>query len=211
MPVVPTAAPATLTRGHKKKERTRRLLLDTARELLAERGESFSVVDLAARAGVSHGTFYNYFVDRDALFEALVPHVVEDFAERMAVQVDEPDPVVRFASISATALATAVDAPETLRMAFRLEAVQLALVADGPLAHMRNDLRDGHAAGRFSVPPDDGTIDVVLGAMLLAARRILAGERGADYRRSVVRHLLMSLGVEPSEATAIAARVVPAD
>ncbi|MFZ4719665.1 MAG: TetR/AcrR family transcriptional regulator [Ilumatobacteraceae bacterium] len=206
---MPTAAP-TLTRGHKKKERTRRLLLDTARELFATEGDSFSVVDLAARAGVSHGTFYNYFADRDALLDALVPHVVEDFAERMAVQVDEPDPAVRFASISATALATAATAPNAMRMALRMEAVQLALVEDGPLSHMRDDLRAGHAAGRFSAPPDDGTVDVVIGAMLLASRRIVDGEHSADYRRSVVRHLLQSLGIEPHEADAIAAGAVPA-
>ena len=61
----------TLTRGHKKKARTRQLLLDTALEVLAEQGEGFTVADLASRAGVSHGTFYNYFSDRDQLIEAL--------------------------------------------------------------------------------------------------------------------------------------------
>ena len=84
-----------LTRGHKKKARTRQLLLDTALAVLAERGEGFSVADLIARAGVSHGTFYNYFTDRDQLVQALVPHIVEGFAARSAAEVDDPDPAVR--------------------------------------------------------------------------------------------------------------------
>ena len=101
---MPTATPAPmLTRGHKKKARTRQLLLDTALAVLAERGEGFSVADLIARAGVSHGTFYNYFTDRDQLVQALVPHIVEGFAARSAAEVDDPDPAVRFYASRANA------------------------------------------------------------------------------------------------------------
>ena len=196
------------TRGHRKKERTRRLLLDTARDVLAEQGEGFSVTDLATRAGVSHGTFYNYFADRDQLVAALVPDVVGAFAARAAAEVDDPDPAVRFAVITARALASAIDAPDTVRLALRLEAVQRALLVEGPLAHLHHDLVAGHAAGRFADPPDDGTLDVVLGALLLAARRIIEGDTGPAYRRSVIRHLLQSLGIAPDEATPLAAAAV---
>ena len=75
-----TAERAPLTRGHKKKARTRAQLLEAALEVLAERGEGFSIGDVAVRAGVSHGTFYNYFADRDALHAALGAHVVETFS-----------------------------------------------------------------------------------------------------------------------------------
>jgi AcrR family transcriptional regulator len=195
---------ATLTRGHKKKARTRLLLLDTALEVLAEQGEGFSVADLAGRAGVSHGTFYNYFTDREQLIDALVPHIVGRFAERMAVEITIADPAVRFARISATALEAALREPQAIRVALRLDAVQRGLLVEGPLAHLRHDLADGYATGRFSSPPDDGTLDVVLGALLLAARRIADGETGVAYRRSVLRQLLQSLGMAPAEATALA-------
>ncbi len=204
------AAPSTptLTRGHKKKARTRQLLLDTALEVLAEHGEAFSVSDLAARAGVSHGTFYNYFTDREQLVQSLVPHLVEGFAARMAVEVDDPDPAVRFARITARALASAVHAPDTMRVALRIEAVQRALLIDGPLSYLRQDLRDGDATGRFVDASDDGTLDVVLGALLLAARRIVEGERAPAYRRSVITRLLQALGVPSDEASALAAQAV---
>jgi AcrR family transcriptional regulator len=205
----PVDAPETVrTRGHRKKERTRRLLLDTAREVLAEQGEGFSVTDLATRAGVSHGTFYNYFSDREQLVAALVPDVVGAFATRAAAEVDDPDPAVRFAVITARALASAIDSPETARLVLRLEAVQRALLVEGPLAHLHHDLVAGHAVGRFSDPPDDGTLDVVLGALLLATRRIVEGDTSPAYRRSVIRHLLQSLGVPADEAAALAAAAV---
>ena len=199
-----------LTRGHKKKARTRRALLDAALEVLAEQGEGFSTVEIATRAGVSHGTVYNYFPDRDGLIAALVADLVEAYATRAAVEVDEPDPAVRFAIISARALTSAVAMPELVRVALRLEAAQRALVVDGPLDHLRQDLADGYASGRFSEPPDAATLDVVLGALLLAARRVVDGETAVAYRRTVIRRLLQSLGVAADEATAIAARAVTA-
>lgn len=203
-----TTEPRTLTRGHKKKERTRRLLLDTALVVLAERGEGFSVADIAARAGVSHGTFYNYFADRDELVDALVPEITAGFAARSAIEVDVADPAERFARITAMALANAITSPQTVRATLRLEAVQRALLVEGPLSYLRQDLRDGHAAGRFGEAPDDGTIDVVFGALMLAARRVVDGETRPSYRRSVIRRLLQSLGVAADEARDLAAAAV---
>lgn len=200
----------TLTRGHKKKARTRRLLIDTALEVLAEDGEGFSVADIAARAGVSHGTFYNYFADREELIHALVPAIVDAFATRSAAEVDDPDPAARFALISARALARAVTMPEVVRLALRLEVAQQALLVDGPLSHLRLDLAAGHAAGRFVDPPDAATLDVVVGALLLAARRIVDGETDPAYRRTVLRRLLQSLGLQPGDAATIADRAVAA-
>ena len=206
---MPASAPAaTPTRGHKKKARTRQLLLDTALEVLAEQGEGFSVADLVGRAGVSHGTFYNYFTDREQLVEALVPHIVGRFAERLAVEVIVADPAARFARISASALEAAQREPQTIRVALRLDAVQRGLLAGGPLAHLRQDLADGYATGRFSGPLDDGTLDVVLGTLLLAARRVADGEHSKAYRRSVLCRLLQALGVAADEAAALAADAV---
>ena len=87
--------PTPTTRGHKKKERTRRLLLDTALEVIAEQGEACAISDIAQRAGVSHGTFYNYFPDRDALFASLVPDVVAAFGAAEADATGETDPARR--------------------------------------------------------------------------------------------------------------------
>jgi AcrR family transcriptional regulator len=183
-------------------------LLDTAFEVLAEQGEGFSVADLASRAGVSHGTFYNYFTDREQLVEALVPHIVGRFAERMAVEVTVADPAARFARISASALEAALREPQTIRVALRLDAVQRGLLVGGPLAHLRQDLADGYATGRFSGPLDAGTLDVVIGTLLLAARRVADGEHRPAYRRSVLCRLLQALGVGADEATSLAADAV---
>ena len=174
-------------------------------ELLSERGEVFGVAEVVQTAGVSHGTFYNYFLGREELIEALVPHVVERFAARFAEEVQDHDPAVRFARISARALAVGLREPATIRLAVRLDRVRRELLVRGPLAHLVRDLRAGHRPGRFTQPMDDGTIDVVLGSLLLAARRIADGQVDVAYRRSVVRRLLMSLGIPSTEAQQLAA------
>jgi len=206
---VPTADPApALTRGHKKKARTRQLLLDTALEVLAEQGEGFSVADLASRAGVSHGTFYNYFSDREQVVEALVPHIVGRFAERMATEVTDTDPAARFARITANGFDIAIREPDTVRVALRIDAVQQGLLADGPLAHFGQDLLDGYATGRFLGSLDDGTVDLVLGGLLFASRRIIDGEHSPEYRISILRRVLQALGIEAEEAATLASEAV---
>lgn len=203
-----TSPETSLSRGHKKKSRTRRQLLDAAVDVLAERGEGFSIADVATRAGMSHGTFYNYFGDREELLDALVAHIVEEFASVAAREVEEPDAALRFARISARALASAVESPNTMRVALRLEAAQRALLLAGPLSYLQQDLVDGHRSGRFTESPDDATLDVILGSLLLAARRVVDGESSPAYRSSVIRRLLMSLGVDGDEADRIAVQAV---
>jgi len=203
-------AEAPLTRGHKKKARTRQALLDAAFEVLAARGEAFSVADVSARAGVSNGTFYNYFRDRDELLDVLVASIVEGFAATAARRVDDADPAERFARITALGLASAVTSPVAVRMILRLEVAQRALLVEGPLSHLHDDLAEGHRVGRFTVPPDEGTLDVVFGALLLASRRIVEGDTHPSYRVSVIARLLMSLGLPAAEANGIAAWAVAA-
>lgn len=54
-------------------ERTRRALLEAAERVFAEHGwEEASIVKITEAAGVSQGTFYRYFVSKQAIFDELV-------------------------------------------------------------------------------------------------------------------------------------------
>jgi AcrR family transcriptional regulator len=208
MPTPSDIAPR--TRGFKKKERTRRQLIEAAVDVIAERGEAFSVSDVATRAGVSNGTFYNYFADRDALIEAIVPEVVGAFTAENAVAMADEDPVVRFASITAMALTQAIDAPDRIRVLLRLDAAQQAIASGDLLAHLRDDIAAGFTAGRFDVEPGDAVLDVIVGALLTAARRLAAGEGHAAYPVEIIELLMRTLGVADAEATTIADHAVAA-
>ena len=53
------------------KEEARAAILDAAEQVLAEQGQAARMDDIAARVGVSVGTLYNYFEDRQQLLAAL--------------------------------------------------------------------------------------------------------------------------------------------
>lgn len=193
------SAAETPTRGHKKRQRTRRQLVDAAIDVIAERGEAFSASDIAARAEVSNGTFYNYFDDRDDLVDAVVDEVVTAFASQAAAAFVDDDPVVRFATTSALALRSAAAAPDHVSVVLRLGAVQRALIDSDAMAHLRDDIDAGYRIGRFGTPATPAAVDVVVGSLLLAARHMAAGHPdAAEYTAQVVERLLHSLGASDS-------------
>ena len=73
------------TRGHKKKERTRRHLIAAGLRVLGEKGHGLTVSDVVAEAEVSNGTFYNYFPDKQAVLRELV----DDFHRELRRRVHE--------------------------------------------------------------------------------------------------------------------------
>ena len=69
-----------------KRAKTRDALLNAARDLVFERGhERISIQDITNRAGVATGTFYNYFVTKQDVFEA----VVEDYRRQFSEEIEE--------------------------------------------------------------------------------------------------------------------------
>lgn len=68
-----------------KRDRTRLALLESAIEVIAERGlESISIDDLTRSAGMARGTFYNYFETRDDVVRA-VSELIKQRAEQQVI------------------------------------------------------------------------------------------------------------------------------
>jgi TetR/AcrR family transcriptional repressor of mexCD-oprJ operon len=59
-------------------------ILDTAATVLAERGESASMADIARAAGVGRATLYRYFPTREALLLGLTRVAFEELSGRIA-------------------------------------------------------------------------------------------------------------------------------
>ena len=75
-------------------EATRAKLLDAAVTALADKGLHAARVDDVVRiAGVSHGTFYLYFANKEELFRAMAQHCADEAAElAAALPPISPDP-----------------------------------------------------------------------------------------------------------------------
>jgi AcrR family transcriptional regulator len=71
-----------ISRRERKKDETRERITQAAIELFTERGyDATTVDDIAAKADVAKGTFFNYFPRKEAVFDAL--------AEQRAVEMED--------------------------------------------------------------------------------------------------------------------------
>lgn len=197
--------PTPRTRGHRKREKTRRQLVAAGLRVLAEKGEALAVSDVTTEADVSNGTFYNYFPDREALFDALAEQLLLSLAEAAASEPNE-DPAVRFAVASSRVLLRAWDDPIWGRVVLRL--VNRPSVQRNVSRYLREDLEEGVRAGRFETGPDDATLDLVIGLLVMSLRRIVTGEASPDAPERAVERGLRALGVAADEARTLAEQAV---
>jgi len=194
------------SRGHKKRERTRRQLVAAGLEVLAEKGDALTVSDVVAAAEVSNGTFYNYFADRDELIDAVAEHSLLSLAAQSAMQTAEADPAVRFATATSMALGRAMSDPTWGRTILRLSDHRRS--SPGEMRrYLREDLATGFDQGRFVFGPDDVTLDFVTGLLLMTIRRIVRGEAGPGHVERVLARALRVLGIDEAEATSLVEHV----
>lgn len=123
-------------------------ILDVAAAVLAERGTSVSMTDIAQAAGVARATLYRYFPNREALLYALYEAALADLTGRLAdarldaVPTEEAVARMTRATIAATARYRALGLfDRTPREARRIER-QLA-------APLRAVFERGAASGAF--------------------------------------------------------------
>lgn len=161
----------------RKRARTRRALLNAGRAELAEHGpDGATIGEIARRAFVSTGTFYNHFDDLDTLLQTVVNELagaIETARDHLAVV--EPDPAAQIASGTLQLLSLAHEDPATAR-AF------VALLASVPefrsrvRASVHSSILDGVAQQRFAPRPSIVTTDALIGAVVQWMRTRLSDE-----------------------------------
>jgi AcrR family transcriptional regulator len=75
---------ASVRRSRRSPEEARRLILDTARELIARAGpEGLRLQEIAAAAGISHPLILHHFGSREGLVRALVQEAVGELRDKL--------------------------------------------------------------------------------------------------------------------------------
>jgi len=210
-PPLDAAAPEPLTRGHKKRERTRRGLVDAALRLVARKevGE-IALFEVAAEAAVSNGTIYNYFRTRDEVLEAVGIAMAAEFSDAISVLNAQVQCGAQRLSIGVRMFVcrAAADhqwANALLRIIHFDQAVRSRL-AD----HVLGDLREGLRAGTFAYEDEGVALDVVLSCTTGAMRSVVEGRAVAEHDLRVAEMVLQALGVTPARARKIAGKPLPA-
>lgn len=197
-------------RGNPRAERTRTALIGAGRRLYSERPvDAVTVDDIVQAAAVGKGSFYNHFVDREALVRAISSEIrgqVETAVTRANAGVE--DPARRMARAVCTYLRFALDGAESAGVLVRVHSGHTSLTA--PLNRgLVEDIEAGLAHGRFAVATVEAGVLYVLGVTQLALVRVVQ-EPTLAYAVSLAQQMcaliLRGLGVANAEADLIAAQ-----
>lgn len=187
--------------GVERREKTRASLLRGALLVFSRHGVDAKVIDLIIKqAGVSRGTFYNYFRTNEELFIEVAKEVSNEIIRIVEPFVQQRrDPAARVACGVSMVIKLAQAYPVFAR--FVVRGGPPALCA-GSLASevVPRDIRDGMASGRFHVADERLAFDLIIGPVIMGFYTILTETVSAHYPKELAQSVLRSLGVSGSLA-----------
>ncbi|WP_205698867.1 TetR/AcrR family transcriptional regulator [Conexibacter sp. SYSU D00693] len=193
-----------------RRERTRRRLLDAARELITEKGVAgLRIQEITEGAGVALGSFYNHFASKEELVEAVVGESLSALAETVSRPTGaDQDPAELVSNAIRRFVARAYEDPDFARLVVHLEhADALFMSAVWPAAHAA--LEEGVAAGRLKPLQVDLAVTTILGGALSLMRAIVDGRIGPGAETAYAEMCLRALGLPARQAAAVANRPLP--
>ena len=192
-----------------KRQATRKALLSATKDLVFEKGHNcFPVQEITERAGVSTGTFYNYFEFKQDVFVA----VAEDMCEELSAALYETR-----VNIKDPAMVVAV----TLKFYFEqalsnqdwrefTDLAGLTFILQQPPEQCQEDIERGVKAGRFRVDDVHFTQNLVSGMIRHMTDEMLNGrieKCGIEY---TIRSVLQMLGLPEIVSKALTQTPLPA-
>lgn len=189
------------TRADRRRERTRRKLIDTGRVLIAERGVSgLRIQEITQRADVALGSFYNHFSSKEELVEVVVSEILTEVsAATIPDTASHVDPAEIVAGAIIRFMRLADRDPEFARLLVNLNHADV-LFATAVYPYARIALERGLGTGRFAVVDIEVTLTAIMGAAFALIREILEGHQTTDVDKAFSQHVLGSLGLTPTDA-----------
>ena len=187
-----------------RRARMRRKLVESALLVFAEKGVDSSVIeDVIAAAGVSRGTFYNYFRTNQEILVAAIEELGNELVDMIESRVKAlPSPAERLF----TGLRLYFDAARRFPLFARFIA-RVGPQAVGPdnlvYKYIPVHLAEGIEAGEFVDAPVGVALDMIVGAGLVAVARISAGRADDAYLRAMLLALARSLGLDSAQWEAL--------
>ncbi|HYB24650.1 MAG TPA: helix-turn-helix domain-containing protein [Solirubrobacteraceae bacterium] len=198
------------TRVERRKARTRAGLLAAARQLFAARGlEHTTIAQIAERADIAIGSFYNYFRTKEELLDALLE---DELSQQLALlerrQAQVADPAEKISIAHRHLVRVAQSDSDWAWLLVRLEVpFRAAWQVLGQSA--RSDLDAAIAAGRFHVANPALALNASGGALFAVIHAQLVGEGSEHADIEHAEGVLRSFGLDRSEAAEIARRPLP--
>jgi len=190
--------------GAERRARMRRKLVEAALIVFAEKGVDASIIDdVIAAAGVSRGTFYNYFRSNTELLIATSEELANEIVDLIEGSLDTTAPSLVSLATGLRLFLDVVGQFPLLgrfitRIGFQAES-QTALIFVYPAKHIAEAIRRGELIG-----VDTATaLDVVIGCTLVIVARLSAGSAAPSYITSMLTMIMRALGVQLDRAAEI--------
>ena len=187
-----------------RRARMRRKLVESALFVFAEKGVDASVIeDVIAAAGVSRGTFYNYFRTNAELVVAAIEELGNEVVDLIESRVKAmPSPAERL--LSGLRLYLGAARGYSLFARFIARVGPQAISPDNLVyKYIPIHIAEGMKAGEFVDAPVGVALDMIVGAGLVAVTRISARRADEAYVRAMLLALSRSLGLDRAQAEAI--------
>lgn len=213
MPDPTTATSATTSktsRFERRRAKTRQALIAAARGILAETGETnASIQEIAERADVGFGSFYNHFETKTDLFDAAVADALEDYGQlidELTGQIE--DPAELFAARIRLTLRLVALHPEITQI-LRLRGLQHIYADTGLGPRALRDLGKGRQSGRFMIEDPVIALSAVGGAIIGLLQLNTVTDLDARAGEQMAELVLRMLGLAMDEARDLAVRPLP--
>ncbi len=193
-----------------KRARTRSALLDGAIATVAERGlAEASVKAITATAGLSNGTFYNYFTTREELFREAAVAVAEAITDDVAAEVlDVPSGTSRIVRSTDAFLRKALAMPDWAAMI--VDATHhIGEIRHDLGRHLRADVALALERGEIGEVPHAFQLDQIGALVALGLEVQLTRGESPAIRRQTCDAVLRLLGMSPDEARDVVEREIP--
>lgn len=192
--------------ARERRAQTQARILAAAIRVFTTRGRYGLVIeDFIRAAGISRGTFYNYFRSVDELFEAASRWLEDDLMVSIETELTPlTDPVDRLATGVRLWLKKAASDREWC--AFVAQNDRRGALVD---RSVMKDLRDGRALRSFRFTSVDAARDLLIGTVREAMVRMSAGNAPRGHASAVARTVLGALGLDAASVEAQMRRPLP--
>lgn len=205
--------PGTLTRrasdrqraAADRRSRMRARLMESALVVFGQRGVEASVIDdITAVAGVSRGTFYNYFQSNEDALRSVAIAAANEMMEAVASVVLQYDDGVRRTSAGVRSWIRLIAEHPQLAAFFRRAGLYVLEQNTRVRVDMPRDLLLGMQSGQFTITELELGFVIVGGTVLAAINSIVLGDAPEHYDEIVSERILMALGVSAEAAREVA-------
>ena len=200
-----------VSRAARRKARTRAALVRAAQGFLASGNTNAPVLEITQAAGVSNGSFYNYFESKEELWQAAVDSSLESVGAYLdSLTVELHDPVEKFTQSFRLSGRLFRLEPQLSRVLLNSEAAAVA-AAGGLAPRSRRDIESAASDGRFDVKDADLALALVAGSLLSMGRLLLAApdrNEEATVDETTAR-VLRALGISDDEAQRLCSSDLP--